>query len=80
VTVELAAVILAHNEERHIGDCLDSLAWVDERVVVDDFSTDHTASIARAQGAQAYADQIGADGYASNAAAAAELAKEFVSE
>jgi 5-methyltetrahydrofolate--homocysteine methyltransferase len=28
---------------------------------------------------QAFADQIGADGYASNAAAAAELAKEFVS-
>jgi 5-methyltetrahydrofolate--homocysteine methyltransferase len=27
---------------------------------------------------QAFADQIGADGYASNAAAAAELAKEFV--
>ena len=52
MTVELAAVILAHNEERHIGDCLDSLAWVDERVVVDDFSTDHTASIARAQGAR----------------------------
>jgi 5-methyltetrahydrofolate--homocysteine methyltransferase len=28
---------------------------------------------------QAFADQIGADGYASNAAAAAELAKKFVS-
>lgn len=29
---------------------------------------------------QAFADQIGADGYASNAAAAAELAKQFVSK
>ncbi len=28
---------------------------------------------------QAFSDQIGADGYASNAAAAAELAKKFVS-
>ena len=28
---------------------------------------------------QAFCDQIGADGYASNAAAAAELAKKFVS-
>jgi 5-methyltetrahydrofolate--homocysteine methyltransferase len=29
---------------------------------------------------QAFADQIGADGYASNAAAAAELAKKFVGQ
>ena len=28
---------------------------------------------------KAFADEIGADGYASNAAAAADLAKEFVS-
>jgi 5-methyltetrahydrofolate--homocysteine methyltransferase len=28
---------------------------------------------------QAFSDQIGADGYASNAASAAELAKRFVS-
>ncbi|NIV32164.1 MAG: cobalamin-binding protein, partial [Anaerolineae bacterium] len=28
---------------------------------------------------QAFADQIGADGYASNAASASELAKKFVS-
>jgi (heptosyl)LPS beta-1,4-glucosyltransferase len=52
VTVELAAVVLTKNEERHIGDCLDSLAWADERVVFDDFSKDRTVEIAEAHGAQ----------------------------
>jgi glycosyltransferase involved in cell wall biosynthesis len=50
--VRLAAVVLAHNEARHIGDCLDSLAWADERVVVDDFSTDATVEIAAGRGAR----------------------------
>jgi (heptosyl)LPS beta-1,4-glucosyltransferase len=50
--VELAAVVLARNEERHIGACLDSLAWADERVVFDDLSTDATPEIARARGAR----------------------------
>ena len=52
MTVELAAVVLTKNEERHIGDCLDSLVWADERVVFDDFSTDGTVQIARARGAR----------------------------
>lgn len=53
MTVELAAVVLTKNEERHIGDCLDSLAWADERVVVDDFSSDRTVEIAQNRGARA---------------------------
>jgi glycosyltransferase involved in cell wall biosynthesis len=52
VTVELAAVVLTRNEERHIAACLDSLAWADQRVVFDDFSTDRTVEIAQAKGAQ----------------------------
>jgi glycosyltransferase involved in cell wall biosynthesis len=50
--VELAAVVLARNEERHIGDCLDSLAWADARVVFDAHSTDRTIEIARARNAR----------------------------
>ena len=50
--VELAAVILARNEEHHIGDCLDGLSWADEWVVFDDYSTDRTVEIARAHGAR----------------------------
>jgi (heptosyl)LPS beta-1,4-glucosyltransferase len=52
VSASLAAVVLTRNEERHIGDCLDSLAWADERVVFDDFSSDRTAEIAQAKGAR----------------------------
>lgn len=43
----LAAVILTLNEEKHLPDCLTSLAWVDELIVFDSFSADHTAEIAR---------------------------------
>lgn len=49
---DLVAIVLTRNEERHIGDCLDSLDWADERVVFDDFSTDRTVEIARARGAR----------------------------
>ena len=52
MTAELAAVVLTRNEERHIGDCLDSLAWADRRVVFDSYSTDRTVDIAREKGAQ----------------------------
>jgi len=51
----LAAIVLTKNEERHIGDCLDSLAWADRRVVYDSFSTDRTCELARAHGAEVLA-------------------------
>ncbi|HLF26992.1 MAG TPA: glycosyltransferase family 2 protein [Anaerolineae bacterium] len=47
----LAAVVLTRNEERHIGPCLDSLAWAGRRVVFDSFSTDGTCDLAREHGA-----------------------------
>jgi glycosyltransferase involved in cell wall biosynthesis len=50
--VELAAVVLTHDEVQHIGECLDSLAWAGERVVVDDGSRDGTVDMARARGAR----------------------------
>ncbi|MGD8464005.1 MAG: glycosyltransferase family 2 protein [Anaerolineae bacterium] len=48
----VVAVVLTHNEEDHIGACLDSLAWADGQVVFDDFSTDRTVEIAGAHGAR----------------------------
>ncbi len=48
----LAAIVLTKNEERHIGECLDSLAWAERRVVFDSFSTDRTCDIAREYGAE----------------------------
>jgi (heptosyl)LPS beta-1,4-glucosyltransferase len=51
VTAKVAAVILTRNEERHIGECLDSLAWAEEWAIFDGFSTDGTVEIAKAKGA-----------------------------
>jgi glycosyltransferase involved in cell wall biosynthesis len=48
----LSAIIIAKNEARHIGDCLDALAFCDERIVVDGASDDGTPEIARAKGAR----------------------------
>lgn len=48
----LSVVVLARNEAGNIGRCLESVAWCDERVVVDDASTDDTPRLARAAGAR----------------------------
>ncbi|MCS6990468.1 MAG: glycosyltransferase family 2 protein [Chitinophagales bacterium] len=49
----ISAVIIAFNEEKNIGRCLDSLQGVaDEVVVVDSFSTDRTVSICKEKGAR----------------------------
>ena len=47
----VSAIVICLNEERKIGRCLASLAWVDELVVVDGGSTDRTVPIARTHGA-----------------------------
>src|SRR5437667_6384677 len=43
----ISAVVITLNEERNIADCLESVAWVDEIVVVDACSTDRTVELAR---------------------------------
>jgi len=48
----LSAIVIAKNEARNIGACLDSLAFCDERIVVDGESDDGTPEIARAKGAR----------------------------
>lgn len=42
----ISAAIICHNEEEHIGGCLESLAWCDQIVVVDSGSNDATLEIA----------------------------------
>lgn len=47
----LSVVIITFNEERNIGDCLDSVKEVaDEIVVVDSLSTDQTGTVCRQYG------------------------------
>ena len=43
----LSVCIITGNEEDNIGRCLESVAFADEIVVVDSFSTDRTVAIAR---------------------------------
>ncbi len=49
---DISAIIIAKNEEKRIGDCLKSIKWVDEIIVVDNGSTDKTVAIAKKQGAK----------------------------
>ena len=46
----ISAFVITKNEAAKIGECLESLAWVDEVVVVDDFSSDATPEICRSHG------------------------------
>ena len=50
--VKLSLLIVAHNEEQQIADCIKSAAFADEIVVLLDRSTDETGSIAEALGAR----------------------------
>lgn len=50
--MSVSVLVLTLNEESNIRACLESLAWSDDLVVLDSFSTDGTASVACAAGAR----------------------------
>ena len=43
----LSVIIITYNEEENIRDCLESVQWSDEIVIVDALSSDRTVEIAR---------------------------------
>ncbi|MCR9192702.1 MAG: glycosyltransferase family 2 protein [Gammaproteobacteria bacterium] len=43
----LSVIIIAKNEAHHLRNCLDSVTWADEIIVLDSGSEDHTVAIAR---------------------------------
>ena len=49
---KLSVYILTFNEEAKIEDCVKSVTWADEVVVIDSHSTDNTAKIAEELGAK----------------------------
>jgi len=51
--IPLSVVVIAKNEESNIKDCLESVKWAEEIIVVDDASHDKTVEIA-----QGYTDRI----------------------
>ncbi len=47
-----SVLILTHNEEHNLADCLRTVAWCDDVVVLDSHSTDRTSALAVAHGAR----------------------------
>lgn len=52
MTQKVSVFILAYNEEAKIEDCIKSVLWADEVVLIDSHSTDKTAQIADKLGAK----------------------------
>jgi len=50
----LSVILITKNEAANIRECLKSVSWADEIIVVDSGSTDDTASIAHEMGAQVH--------------------------
>ena len=50
--IRLSAIVIARNEAGNIAGCLDSVAFCDERIVVDCGSDDDTVALAQAAGAR----------------------------
>lgn len=48
----ISVIVPTYNEERNVQECLESVAWADEVIVVDSYSTDRTLDIARRHGAR----------------------------
>jgi glycosyltransferase involved in cell wall biosynthesis len=58
---QISAVILTKNEEKNIKDCLTSVKWVDELIIVDDFSTDKTLEIVKRFNTTVYQRELNFD-------------------
>ncbi len=60
---KLSVVTIAKNEEANIAACVNSTkGWADEHIVVDDFSPDHTADVAKANGAVVFQRRMDIEG------------------
>ena len=51
--MKISAIVITFNEEENIKDCLESVKWADEIIVVDSKSSDETIEIARS-----YTDKV----------------------
>ena len=52
--VKISAIVIAKNEENMIADCLDSISFCDEVIVINNNSTDKTPSIVEKMGARVF--------------------------
>lgn len=52
--MQLSVIVIAKNEEKLISDCLESVSWADEIIVLDTGSTDKTVEIAKRKKAKVF--------------------------
>jgi glycosyltransferase involved in cell wall biosynthesis len=71
--IRLSATVIAQDEEARLGDCLDSLSFCDEVLVIDGGSRDRTRAIAEEKGARVLERKF--DDFASQHAFANQSAK-----
>lgn len=57
----ITAIVLAKNEAENLKRCFPSLKWCDEIIVIDDYSTDFTAEIAKEYGAKVFRHHLNND-------------------
>ncbi len=55
---KVSAYIITKNAERHIKECVESIKWADEIIVVDAFSSDSTAEIAQELGCKVFKNKF----------------------
>ena len=56
MSTRLSVVMIAKNAADLLADCLASVSWADEVVVLDSGSTDNTVELARSLGARVYSN------------------------
>ena len=59
--MKISVVILTKNEEKNIEDCIKSLDFCNETIVIDDNSTDKTIELAKSLGSRVFLRDLNAD-------------------
>jgi glycosyltransferase involved in cell wall biosynthesis len=59
--MHLSVLILTRNEEKNIGDCLESVSFASDILVLDDGSTDQTVALAEQHGARVIRHALNGD-------------------
>lgn len=57
----ISAVVLTKNEEKNIVDCIESLSFCDEVIVIDDNSEDRTVELAKREEAKVFTKDLNED-------------------
>lgn len=53
----ITAFVLTYNAEKYIKECLESLSWADEVMIIDSFSQDKTVEVAKRMGVTVYQNE-----------------------